>query len=141
MYRTSCASDGHVSRTHWAVRYGGAMAESFKEEGIVCHETLVEIRRYYPWFSKRIPYSSIKGVQRINLTALRGCGRLWGSLNPGYWANLDMNRPRKRSGLVLDVGKHVKPYITPNDTDALETLLRERAGLGPAGATIPSPFV
>jgi hypothetical protein len=117
------------------------MAELFKEEGVVCADASVELRRYYPWFSKKIPYASIKGVQRITLTNVRGRGRLWGSLNPGYWANLDMKRPRKSLGLILDVGKHVKPYITPDDVDALETLLREKAGLGPAGATVPSPIV
>jgi hypothetical protein len=117
------------------------VTELFKEEGVVCDESTLEIRRYYPWFSKRIPYSSIKGVQRVTLSGLRGGGRLWGSLNPGYWANLDMKRPHKKLGLVLDIGKHVKPYITPDDVDALETLLREKASLGPAGATVPSPLV
>jgi hypothetical protein len=117
------------------------VTELFKEEGIVCDETSVQLRRYYPWFAKTIPYSSIKGVQRIKLSGLRGCGRLWGTLNPGYWANLDMQRPHKKLGLVLDIGKHLRPYITPDDTDALEALLREKAGLGPAGATVRSPFV
>jgi len=113
----------------------------FKEEGIVCDETSVKIRRYYPWAAKTIPYSSIKGVQRITLSGLRGRGRLWGSMNLHYWANLDMRRTKKTVGLVLDVGKRVKPYVTPDDTDALETLLREKAGLGTASATVPSPFI
>jgi hypothetical protein len=99
------------------------------------------LRLYYPWASKTIPYSAIKDVQRITLSGLRGRGRLWGTLNLGYWANLDMKRSRKKVGLVLNIGKRVKPYITPDDTDALETLLREKAGLGPASPTVPSPFI
>ena len=117
------------------------MATLFKEEGIVCDETSIKIRNYYPLASKTIPYSSIKGVQRVALTNLRGKGRLWGTMNLRYWANLDMRRTRKSFGLVLDLGKKVKPYITPDDTDTLESLLREKAGLGPAGPTIPSPYI
>lgn len=99
------------------------------------------LRRYYPWGSKTIPYSSIKGVQRISLSGLKGRGRLWGTANLHYWANLDTKRTKKTVGLILDVGKSVKPYITPDDTDTLENLLREKAGLGPAGPTVPSPLI
>jgi hypothetical protein len=141
MYRTIGATPGTPYGQLSTGRYGGYVTELFKEEGVVCNDASIEIRRYYPWFSKTIPYSSIKGVQRVKLSGLRGCGRLWGSLNPGYWANLDMKRPRKKLGLILDIGKHVKPYLTPDDVDALETILREKAGLGPAGATVLSPFV
>ncbi len=117
------------------------MTDLFREDGIVCDETSIKISRYYPMASKRIRYSSIKGVQRITLSATRGRARLWGTMNLRYWANLDMKRTRKSTGLVLDLGKFVKPYITPDDTDALESLLREKAGLGPAGPTIRSPYI
>lgn len=117
------------------------MTELFREDGIIGDGTSVTLRRYYPWASKRVPYSSIKAVQRITLTGLRGRGRLWGTLNPRYWANLDTKRTKKTVGLILDVGKHVRPYVTPDDTDALESLLREKAGLGPAGPTVTSPYI
>ena len=83
--------------------------------------------------SKTIPYSSIQGRAARGPLEPAGKGRLWGTMNFRYWANLDMRRTRKSFGLILDLGKRVKPYITPDDTDALETLLREKAGLGPAG--------
>jgi hypothetical protein len=127
----------HVRRA----RYSEVVTALFKEEGIICDETSVTLRRYYPWAAKTIPYSSIKGVQRITLSSLRGRGRIWGTMNVHYWANLDMKRTKKTVGLILDVGKRVSPYVTPDDTDALETLLREKAGLGPASATVPSPFI
>jgi hypothetical protein len=117
------------------------VTELFKEEGIICDESSVKLRRYYPWASKTIPYSSIMGVQRVTLSALKGRARLWGTMNLRYWANLDMKRTKKTEGLILDLGKRVKPYVTPDDTDALESLLREKAGLPPAGPTVPSPYI
>ena len=117
------------------------MTELFKEDGIICDETAIKILRYYPLVAKRIPFSSIRGVQRVALSALRGRARLWGTMNLRYWANLDMKRTKKSEGLILDLGKRVKPYITPDDTDRLEALLRQEAGLGPAGPTVPSPII
>jgi hypothetical protein len=35
----------------------------------------------------------------------------------GYWTNLDTLRPTKKEGLILDLGKRVKPFITPDDPD------------------------
>jgi hypothetical protein len=117
------------------------MTELFKEDGIVCDDSSITLRHYYPRASKTIPYTSIKAVQRVTLSPSRGRARLWGSANIHLWANLDTKRTRKSEGLILDVGKRVKPFITPNDVDALETLLREKAGLGPAGPTVRSPFI
>jgi hypothetical protein len=88
-----------------------------------------------------VPYRSIVGVQRVSLSALKGKARIWGTANVGYWANLDSSRPSKQEGLVLDLGKRVKAFITPDDVDRVESILRERAGLGPAGPTIPAPFI
>jgi hypothetical protein len=117
------------------------VADLFAEHGIVCTERALIIRHYYPWGSKTIPYSSIKGVQRISLTVLKGRGRVWGTANMGYWANFDGQRRKKTQGLVVDLGTRVKAYITPDDPDTLEALLREKANLGPAGPTVPSPFI
>jgi hypothetical protein len=111
------------------------------EGGIVCGDDALEIRHYYPWGSKKVSYGTIKGVQRVALAALKGRARIWGTANLGYWANLDTKRPSKKEGLVLDVGKRIKPFITPNDLDRVETLLRNRAGLGPAGPTVSAPYI
>jgi hypothetical protein len=117
------------------------MADDYREKGIDCGSDALEIRHYYLWGSKKVPYGSIKGVQRIALSALKGRARIWGTANPGYWANLDTARPSKKEGLVIDLGKNVKPFITPDDCDRVESILRERAGLGPAGPTVTGPFI
>jgi hypothetical protein len=117
------------------------MTEDYKEGGIICGTDVLEIRNYYLWGSKKVPYRSILGVQRVALSALKGKPRIWGTANMRYWANLDSKRPAKKEGLVLDLGKGVKPFITPDDPDRVETLIRERAGLGPAGPTITAPFI
>jgi len=117
------------------------MVDTYRDTSVVCGADTLEIRRYYPWGSKTVPYHAIVGVQRVTLGALKGKARLWGSANVGYWANLDTKRPSKPEGLVLDLGKRVKPFITPDDPDRVEALIRERAHLGPAGATVPAPFL
>jgi hypothetical protein len=117
------------------------MTDMYKDNGTLCGSDGLEIRHYYLWGSKRVPYSSIKGVQRVTLTALKGRLRIWGTANLEYWANLDTKRSTKREGLVLDLGKRVKPFITPDDPDLVESIIRECASLGPAGPTTPAPFL
>lgn len=117
------------------------MVENYRDKGVIGGDDAIELRHYYLWGSKIVPYSSIVGVQRVTLAPLKGKARIWGSANMGYWANLDSKRPSKDEGLVLDVGKRVKPFISPDDCDAVEALIRERAHLGPAGPTIPAPVL
>jgi hypothetical protein len=117
------------------------MSDDYQEKGIICGESVVEIRHYYPWGSKRVPYSSIAGVQRVTLAALKGKARIWGTANMEYWANWDSARLSKKEGLVLDLGKRVKAFITPDNCDQVEAIIRERAHLGPAGPTIRAPFI
>ena len=61
--------------------------------------------------------------------AFSGRGRIWGTANPRYWASLDPQRPKKSVGLILDVGRFVRPFITPDDPNAVEALIREHANL------------
>ena len=117
------------------------MVDKYRDNGIFCGNDNLEIRHYYLWGSKRVPYSSIVAVQRVALMALKGRWRIWGTANMDYWANLDTKRSSKKEGLVLDLGKRVKPFITPDDPERVETILRERAGLGPAGPTIAGPVI
>ncbi len=113
----------------------------YRDRWIECTADGIRIRGYYfPWGTKRIAYDSIRSVQRVQLSAFRGRGRIWGTANPRYWASLDPGRPRKRSGLILDVGRFVRPFITPDDCDAVEAVIRERAHLGPPEpGTAPGP--
>jgi hypothetical protein len=117
------------------------MDEDYQEKGIVCRRDAIEIRHYYLWGSKTVPYHSIVGVQRVTLSPMKGRGRIWGTANMGYWTNLDTHRPGKKEGLIFDLGKHVKPFVTPDDPTRVESIVRERAGLGPAGPTTAAPFI
>ena len=107
----------------------------YADTWIRCTSSGIEVRGYYvPWGTKRIPYDAVRGVERVAMSATRGRARVWGTANLGYWANLDPGRPRKTVALVLDLGGRVKPFLTPDDPDAFEAAVRERAGLGPAAA-------
>ena len=98
-----------------------------------CTPTGIDVRGYYfPWGTKHIPYAAIHSMERVDLSAARGRGRIWGTANPGYWANFDPGRSRKSTGFVLDLGGRVKPFVTPDDPVAFDVVVRERSGLGPA---------
>lgn len=83
------------------------------------------IRRYYLWGAKQIPCTSIKGVQRLPLTGVNKVRRLriWGSGDFVQWWNLDPHRPKKTLALVLDIGKQIRPTITPGNPVAVENLI------------------
>ncbi|HUI04831.1 MAG TPA: hypothetical protein VLZ77_14925 [Acidimicrobiales bacterium] len=108
----------------------GTDGGDYRDRWIRCTPTELQIRAYYfPWGTKRIPYGTIKGVRRVAMGTLTGRARIWGSANPGYWASLDPGRPGKQVGLILDLGRRVKPFITPDDPEAVERTIRARAGI------------
>ena len=45
------------------------------------------------------------------------------------------------NGFIVDVGKSVKPFVSPDDPDAFEVVLRERAGLRPESQSGPAPLL
>ena len=91
-------------------------------------ETGLLIRRYYPWGGKRVTYSSLRAVQHLPLTGVDRVRRwrIWGSGDFIHWWNLDPHRPRKSVALVLDVGKMIRPTITPDEPDRVERILNDR---------------
>lgn len=93
---------------------------------ITCDDTSVLIRRYYPWGSKRILYSSIKSVERLPIRIKKW--RLWGSGDFRHWWNLDPNRPKKDFALEIDNGRWIHPTITPDNVETVEDILRKRLG-------------
>ena len=119
------------------------MSESYRDSKIECTPTTLRLHGYYfPFGAKDVPYSSLKGVRKVALSAMRGKLRIWGTGSFRYWLNLDVRRPAKKFDFIIDNGKVVKPIVTPDDPDAFEAVLRERAGLGPSSDTPgPSPFV
>jgi hypothetical protein len=117
------------------------MTVLLREPSIICEDDRLVLRHYYPWGKKTILYTSIVGVKKVKLTATRGRLRVWGSANFTLWANLDGRRRKKSTGLILDVGTRVNPFITPDDLDRVDAIIREKAGLGPGGPPILSPFI
>jgi hypothetical protein len=114
----------------------------YRDRWIECGPDALVIRAYYfPWGSKRIPYPSIRSVTSVNLSALRGRARIWGTANPGYWAGLDPGRTRKTSGLVLDLGRAVQPLITPDDPDHVAAIIAERGGPAVTGSPTRGPLI
>jgi hypothetical protein len=109
------------------------MSTGYADRWIQCTPDALLIRGYYfPWGTKRIPYETIRSVRRVDMGALSGRGRIWGTGNPRHWASLDPRRPWKASALILDLGRPVQPFITPDDPDAVERAIREHAGRDPA---------
>ncbi|MGO8863450.1 MAG: hypothetical protein ACLQRH_22215 [Acidimicrobiales bacterium] len=105
------------------------MSSQYRDRWIACTPDAIEIRGYYlPWGTKRIPYGSIRSVRRVRMGSFSGKGRIWGTANPRYWASLDPGRPRKDVALILDLGRFVRPVITPDDPDAVEAAIEEHGG-------------
>jgi hypothetical protein len=119
------------------------MSEDYDDGRVTCTADAVRLHMYYfPFGTKTIPYGDIRGVRKVDIGTFTGRGRIWGTANISYWANLDPSRPRKTTGLVLDLGKRVSPFVTPDDTDRAEAVIRERAHLGPAdGGSSPGPVI
>lgn len=102
---------------------------TYQDDQLACTDDEVVIKRYYmSGQAKHIAYSAIRGITRLELTGLNAVRRwrLWGSGDFIHWWNLDPKRPRKSIALVLDVGKRVKPTITPDDPDAVERILEAK---------------
>jgi hypothetical protein len=117
------------------------MANLYRDRWITCTEDAIVINWYYLWGRKTIPYSAIRAAQRVHMSALRGKWRIWGTSDPRYWASLDPGRPHKETGLVLDLGRTVRPIITPDDVPAVEEIIKERAGLTQIPDAGPAPAV
>src|SRR4051794_18690162 len=100
------------------------MTTDYRDPRIECSADGLLVRGYYlPWGSKRIPYQAIRAIRRVNMGGLTGRARIWGTANPGYWAHLDLQRPRKRVAFILDLGRAVRPFLTPDDPRAFEAAL------------------
>jgi hypothetical protein len=105
-----------------------ATVADYRDRGIATDDNGIAVRGYYfPWGTKRIAYAKLRSVTRVSIGALTGRGRIWGTANPRYWANLDVGRPRKSVGYILDLGRFVRPFITPDDPAAFEASLGEHA--------------
>jgi hypothetical protein len=106
------------------------MATEYEDRWISCTPDAVVIRGYYfPWGTRRIAYDEIRSIRRVNMGGLTGKARIWGTANPRYWASLDPGRLRKKSALILDLGRRVRPFLTPADPDRFEAAVRAHTSL------------
>jgi len=108
------------------------MTALYQDAGLTLDEDGITIRRYYFPFatSKRIAYRDIKGIKAKPMGWASGKGRFWGASDPRYWFPLDMQRGKKQTLLILDVGRRVRPCITPEDPDKVIGLLKTRVKAG-----------
>lgn len=104
----------------------------YSDGGLSLDEDGLTIRHYYfPWAGpKRIPYANIRRVVARPMGWLTGRGRGWGTSHPGYWLPLDWRRGGKDTLLVVDLGRRVKPCISPDDPDRVMQLLHGRVPTG-----------
>lgn len=98
-------------------------ARLYDDGRIACDEDGITIRWYYVWGAKRIPFRSIRSATLFPLGAVRGKWRIWGSGDFVHWYNLDGRRPSKQTGIEIDTGGRVRPCITPDDPDAVHTII------------------
>jgi hypothetical protein len=103
------------------------MTDLYSDRWITCTADAILIRGYYfPWGTKRVPYSTIREVRRVPMTGvLSGKGRIWGSTTLRYWASLDPGRTRKDTALILDTGSWILPFITPDDPAKVAAVISE----------------
>ncbi|MEU6284277.1 hypothetical protein [Streptomyces sp. NPDC047028] len=103
---------------------------TYDDGEIRCDDQCLTIRHYYPWGAKRVAYTSIKGIKTLDLTGMNKvrAWRIWGTGDFLHWWNFDARRPRKNCALVIDVGRRVRPTITPDDPDAVLRILTAGRG-------------
>jgi len=86
------------------------------------------LRRYHfpSGTSKVIPLQSIRGYQVSPLGIFQQRFRIWGTSDFQRWLPLDIDRPRKRTLVTLDVpGLRMRPAFTPERPDEFVEVLRE----------------
>jgi hypothetical protein len=117
------------------------MTDLYRDKYISCTEDGIDVRWYYLWGPKHIPYSHIVSARIVTLGPLTGKYRIWGTSNPRYYASLDPGRPHKDKGVILDLGRSVKPLLTPDDVPAFTRVLIDKAGLQDIPDTGPAPTI
>ena len=102
----------------------------YEDAGLVLDEDGITIRRYYFLLSvpKRVAYNKIRGIRAKPMSWVKDKGRLLGALNPRYRLPRDVHRATKQTLLILELGRWVKPCITPEDPAKVIALLKTRVG-------------
>jgi hypothetical protein len=100
----------------------------YEDDGLVLDEDGITIRRYYFLLTapKRVAYNKIRGVRAKPMSWASRKRRFLGAADPRYRLPRDMHRASKQTLLILELGRWVKPCITPEDPARVIALLRDR---------------
>lgn len=100
----------------------------YDDASLSLDEDGMTIKRYYfpTASSKRISYGDIRRVDVEQMNWVNGKGRIWGTADPRGWLSLDWRRHRKEKLLVFDLGRRVKPAVSPDDPDRVIDVLRAK---------------
>jgi hypothetical protein len=110
----------------------GVDTPAYHDRRITCTDTGVQVRGYFfPWGTKRFDYSAVRAWRQVEMSAFGGRGRIWGTGNFKYWANLDPQRPKKDTAFLIDLGRGMQPFLTPDDPAAFGAVLRRGTGKDP----------
>ena len=110
----------------------------YEDERVICDHDGIIIKGYYQPLAdnKKILYSEIKSIKIKKLNPLSGLSQIWGKANDMlqgnnqtkyYWSAFDPKRIFKGKAIVIDEGNLVISAITPEDTDQVFQILKERA--------------
>ena len=117
------------------------MTELYHDSYISCTEDGIDVRWYYLWGPKHIPYSHIRSVRTVTLSPAHGKYRIWGTGNPKYWASMDPGRSGKEKAVILDLGRGISPFISPDDLPAFTEALTNAGGITDIQETGPGPWI
>ena len=100
----------------------------YEDDGLVLDEDGITIRRYYFLLTapKRVAYNKIRGVRAKPMSWASRKRRFLGAADPRYRLPRDIHRASKQTLLILELGRWVKPCITPEDPARVIALLRDR---------------
>lgn len=95
----------------------------YEDAGLVLDEDGITIRRYYFLLSapKRVAYNKIRGIRAKPVD--------WASFTrrvSRYRLPRDVHRATKQTLLILELGRWIKPCITPEDPARVIAVLRDR---------------
>ena len=99
----------------------------YEDANLVLDEDGITIRRYYFPLSapKRIAYNKIRGIKAKPMSWARK-RRFFGAADPRYRFPRDVHRASEQTLLILELGRWVRPCITPEDPARVIAVLRDR---------------
>jgi len=92
------------------------MATLYQDSTATLTDTELVLPRYYfPLGTKKVvDLSLVQHVTEFDMTWVWGKLRIWGTTNPKYWMPLDLGRPKKSVGFIVNLGGHISPAFSPD---------------------------